>query len=711
MSVKSSRVIAVATTLGMLLACLGSLMCGSALGSVQLPDGRTWEMVSPLNKNGGDIDGIAGDSGGGIVQASASGGAITYLAQGSFGNPAPAGASANQYLSRREPGSWSTQNITTLANAGTYGAAGTGAPYKAFSSDLSLGLLINGEGTGEAAIENPPLPTEPEAPARYQNFYVRDDINGGLKALLTFMPSVPANEFYMYFQGASPDLRHIVVSNNAALTTGATVNEHDRNLYEWTDGKWLAVNVLPMTSGGETALGAQLGSGLGESNMISDDGTRIFWSYGINSTAALYVRKDGTETVRIDARQGGLGVGVNENPFPEFQTASVDGSQAFFTSHSPLTSDANTGPPCGSLCKRGGTDLYRFSVQGGELRDLSVDRAAEQGAEVQGVLGASEDGSYVYFVALGVLTGSNVEGRSPAAGEDNLYVWHEDPVTHLVETSFIRSLSGSDESDWSPEVLRRSTRVASGGQIVFVSDGRLTDYDNVDSHSTARDGEVYLYDPRTRRLSCASCNPSNARPIGSSSIPAGTPFEHLQGGGAIYQSRVLSASGDRVFFESDDALVPQDTNNMRDVYEYESGHVYLISGGTSARSSNFVDASASGNDVFFLTRQQLARGDTDQLVDLYDARVNGGVVEPQSAPICEGSGCRLTVPQAPVFGVGASATFVGTGNLSQVVSRSASRTKAKSKKHKTKGHHKTRRSRVRNSSQAAQVPEPWRGRR
>jgi hypothetical protein len=41
----------------------------------------------------------------------------------------------------------------------------------------------------------------------------------------------------------------------------------------------------------------------------------------------------------------------------------------------------------------------------------------------------------------------------------------------------------------------------------------------------------------------------------------------------------MSDDGSYVFFDTDDALVPQDTNGTQDVYEWEDGHVYLISGG------------------------------------------------------------------------------------------------------------------------------------
>ena len=76
-------------------------------------------------------------------------------------------------------------------------------------------------------------------------------------------------------------------------------------------------------------------------------------------------------------------------------------------------------------------------------------------------------------------------------------------------------------------------------------------------------------------------------------------------------SRALFDSG-RLFFDSADALVPQDTNGNTDVYEFEpagvggctpasttfntatGGCVGLISSGVASGPSEFLDASATG---------------------------------------------------------------------------------------------------------------------
>jgi hypothetical protein len=150
-------------------------------------------------------------------------------------------------------------------------------------------------------------------------------------------------------------------------------------------------------------------------------------------------------------------------------------------------------------------------------------------------------------------------------------------------------------------------------------------------------------------------------------------------GHALYQSRYLSDSG-RLFFNSATPLVPSDGNGLEDVYEYEpdgaggctlsSGCVGLISSGGSSEESAFMDASADGSDVFFLTSAQLLpTQDTDNAYDLYDAHLcsSAAPCAPQAAatpPQCAtADACRAAPPPEPdLFGAPASQTFSGAGN-------------------------------------------------
>jgi hypothetical protein len=83
----------------------------------------------------------------------------------------------------------------------------------------------------------------------------------------------------------------------------------------------------------------------------------------------------------------------------------------------------------------------------------------------------------------------------------------------------------------------------------------------------------------------------------------------------------------------------------------------------------FLDASESGNDVFFLTAGKLVAGDTDNALDVYDAHVCGSgwecPVPPTVAPPCSNtSSCRgASESQPSVFGASGTATFSGAGNV------------------------------------------------
>jgi hypothetical protein len=703
-------------------------------GSFVLPDGRAWEMVSPVDKNNSlitGIDGLPGAAGaaGGVIQAEEEGNSITFTSQGAFANPAGAPVMV-QYLATRGASNWSTVNITPPMRAETSAVVGRGGPYKAFSVDLSKSLFLNTALKYILPNINPPL--SEEEPAGYLDYFLRDNHTGVFLPVMTktnATPGEPPTKFEMEFQGASPDLSHIIISTEAALTSNA-VNNGNRNLYDWTNGQLQLVNVLP----GETK--GTPGAILGENNTansdgihpISDDGSKVFFTDNEN----LYARVNGSSTVQVDASQEkGL-----ESGGGKFQVASSSsGSRVFFLDNQKLTKDSTAEP----INKK--HDLYEYDFESGHLSDLTVQDPV--GADVQGVLGASADGSYVYFVADGVLApGASRGDCSPNANREtfrfrscNLYVWHRGASS----PTFIATLSGDDNSnrakdqpnsieaanDWSTRTANRTARVTSDGlQVVFMSDQILTGYNSTPVVPTdcgyntegpegetvfhpTRCQEVYVYNAGSGVLSCASCKPSGARPTGASFIPGGTQFEVPN---AIYQSRVLSAAagGARVFFDSKDALVPQDVNGKQDVYEWEEngvgtcvqagGCVSLISSGTSNSESSFADASASGKDVFFLTYSQLVPWDTDNLVDVYDAREGGGLPGPAASLACTGTGCQGVPGAPPIFATPSSETFNGVGNFPGASSKSAAKKKHKARKrprHKRRAvrHHRAGRGR------------------
>jgi hypothetical protein len=604
-------------------------------GPLVLLDDRGWEMVSPVDKNGGEIQGPGATSGGGVFQAAAQGGAVTFSSISSFGADAEGAPVASQYVSRRGAGGWAAENVTAPLFAGSYGEEPDGVPYQLFSTGLSSGLL--------SAPGYPPLPGT-AAPAGYRNYYLRDS-PGGYTALLTYADiaglAVPAQSFELNFAGASPDLEHVVLSTCAALTADATeapgpdegCDPAEPNLYERSQSGWRLLNVRPEDSNGTSPAYLAAPSGA-----ISSDGSRVYWTDG----ADLYLNQAGAGTVQVDKDAGGAGV---------FQVASADGSVALFT--------------------RAGS-LYRYDVASGATTNLTP------AGGVLGVLGASADASSAYFLTAAGL----VLDRS---GSSTVVIAHPAAV---------------DPSNFPPSA--GAARVsANGSRVAFVSSAELTSYDNTETLTSEPATEVYLYDADAKKLTCASCNPTGERPRGPSSVPG--VVANGQGAGATraYKPRALAADGSRLFFDSGDALVPQDTNNAPDVYEWEmrgtgsctqaGGCLQLVSAGFSG-SSSFVDASAGGEDVFFLTGNSLVKSDPGS-VDLYDAREGGGFPEAPPLFVCEEDACQplpsppddpapgTLVPSAPNPPIQFPKTKKGKG-------KKGKKKGARHRKHRQKGTHR-----------------------
>jgi hypothetical protein len=621
--------------------------------AVSLLDGRSWELVSPPDKHGVSLEAITEE--GGVIESSQDGNAMTYIAKAPVDSePSGNRSIANsQLLSNRDTSGWSTKDITTKHEAIVGIQFGEPSEYDLFSADLASSLV-------EAAG------TTPLSPKTTERTPYRREANGEFTPLVTAENVAPGTEFGgsesdefqrgARFVGATPDLSHIVIKSPQALTSGFNSNELT-SLFEWSNGTLTLVSVLPdKTPASEEEKEAALGFGnLLVRNAISNDGNRIVFETSTSSNDRhLYLRDVGLgQTVQLDAPFAGQPKGVSH---PHYQLASTDGTRIFFTDETRLTPD--------SRAKETEPDLYMctVSVVGGNLtctlRDLTVPAKAGEAGDVRGVvLGASEDASRVYFVANGALTDNATTGgciasiNPPAGLSCTLYVYDVENG----QTTKVAELSNRDRPDWEApaeaDLGGITARVTPNGRyLAFMSQRPITGYDNRDTQSGERDEEVFLYDADANTMHCVSCLPSNARPTGvfdsgvfpgllvdrpalwteqwlAGSIPGWTRVNVKH---AFYQSRYLSNSG-RMFFDSADGLVSQDTNKKEDVYEYEpsgvggcdqaSGCVGLLSAARSAEESAFLDASANGGDAFFLTAAKLVPEDIDGAFDLYDARV------------------------------------------------------------------------------------------
>jgi hypothetical protein len=85
----------------------------------------------------------------------------------------------------------------------------------------------------------------------------------------------------------------------------------------------------------------------------------------------------------------------------------------------------------------------------------------------------------------------------------------------------------------------------------------------------------------------------------------------------------------------------------------------------------------SGGNVFFETGDALVPQDTNTQGDLYDARAGGGFPGPVSSVGCEGDACQGSLGATPSFSPSGSASLAPEGNLAPPVSGPATKTKAK----------------------------------
>jgi Tol biopolymer transport system component len=658
--------------------------------SANLPDCRAYELVSPSFKFGA-IAGSRGFLDGSHIQLSSLG-----AFNGSEDNQGAEGAT---YLTTRGAAGWSSVPLNPPASEFQNKATlGGGSPLEDVSQDFSRALVVG-------------IPSSSQPIDR--RFYVRQP-NGALgevgpvappATVAAWAPSL-GNTPVAHYQGGSPDLSHLAYELNAGqsetnfLWPGDTTIQ-GASLYEYVGTGNGAPTLVGVDNAGHlisqcgTDLGSiENGSGRDVYNAISADGNTIFFNAAPGGCVRNGTTGTGPQVRELYARIGrSMTVPISEPTLPPaarctvghvcfgavhaagvFQGASRDGSKALFLTEQPLLNGDEDASE----------DLYMAEIEGsgadakvGRLVQVSHDENPGEAAEVQGVARVSMDGSRTYFVARGVLTKTpNALGRAAVAGAPNLYVYEPD-TAHAGQSriAFVAALSESDSEDWFVDDSRPVQTTPDGRFLLFASRNGLTP----DCPPVACPGQqLYRYDAQTGDLVRVSVGDNGFNANGTKadfSLLSGPSYGSQALAGARADS--MSDDGAYVFFTSPAALTPQAINDPTDtflnVYEYHDGHVHLISDGhdrhlvMGGSAVTLIGANRSGSDVFFTTSDPLVPQDTDTQMDVYDARVGGGIPQSVGPAECQGDGCQGPLQATASAESPGSMTFSGPGNVTQSV--------------------------------------------
>jgi hypothetical protein len=693
--------------------------------SSQLPECRAYERVTPAYKESGIIAGAFAISPDGSRVIVGSLGTFAGAEQGAAGLSSHTNGAT--YVLARTPAGWTDTSITPAASSHT--------SFGLFDASRSLEASLWELTATPRSAPATSAGVEPFSTSLYieQKHGVFENVGPETP------PTAGPNDGNYTYLGASEDLSHIVFSTPAGLRwpfDQTTAGGSTLYAYIGVEQPGESASRQPALVGVNeddqliSSCGTRLGSNRGSVyNAISASGRRIFFtSVGTEEVSEscegprfgeIYAREEvplmegelpaaGMRTVAIsEPSKEDCSACLTE---PEavrapaiFQGASRDGSRVFFTTEQELLPGAQ------------GNNLYEYSFDApaGERVTLLSACPAEPAA-VQGVARVSEDGSHVYFVAHGDLTGSatNSVGVSANAGEDNLYVYFEDHV------AFVASLSPADFGDWAQADNRPVLASEDGNLLIFTSVADLT-------HEGLELGkhQVFQYNASSGLLARASIgqqgfNDDNRNPNEGSAIVSSllTAYSYESVDSPASAAGVQAPADEAVFFSSPDALTPYALTDKRvsmstnagieevsipNIYEYHAGSVVLLSGGDDTSvlggfsGTYLFGTDPNGADVFFFTSSSLIPADTDTQQDLYDARVNGGFPTPTSLPGCIGETCQGGLTSAPVLTpLGGSAVQVAESEAPPpsvpIAAKAAPKKVTKHTKTRVKRHKKTK---------------------
>ena len=467
------------------------------------------------------------------------------------------------------------------------------------------------------------------------------------------------------FRGASNDFSHIFFEGQEGPYTA-----YGHGIYEFTGLGNGQPNRVDLDNAGNPVSSCNFDGGGGNDSQVtqvgsvSEDGRVLVYTAracppnGTIEANEIWARVGEQTSYDASASKctrlaGDPGGACNAAADATFEGATPSGSRVFFSTTQQLV-NGDTDQT---------RDLYACDIPPDEVAPVGLANPcsaltevsnAATGAEVEYLLHTSADGSAAYFVAKGVLAANtDALGATPKAGDNNLYVWHQDAAHPAGQTTFIGALAENDLYPFGggPQIT------PSGDTLVFTTRSRLVPTDN----DTSRD--VYRYDLGSGELTRVSTSVIGTG--GNGELDA-----RITSGGHG-ESGAVTDDGTKIVFTTSEALSPLDGNKAPDAYLWSEGepeeghvkgHVHLISTGAARGGSENVVVDSSGKDIYFETPGALVQADGDLQVDTYDARINGGF--PNALPVCsvESEACQPPAPPAPAAEKAPSSTQPGPGN-------------------------------------------------
>ena len=455
-----SRVLGMGVVRGVIvgvLALLASLLLGghfAAALALALPEGRVYELVSPVYKGGYGVNKIEAVAPDGDSAAFYSPGTFAGAPQGL------AGQTELAYLAKREPSGWSTESLLPPAELTPYPLGQDVS--STLNTTFDLGVLgPNDEAADQDGVQEEFLFHSVGLPDTAANW----EVAGGV------LETQKKKHIKLTYYGASADLCHLLfrsTSQEENLLPGATGKYTLYELDRGCEGEAPSVRLVAVNNQDKSIspscpddLGIEEYAGeykISHFNDVSAGGREVFFTTSVGkgecdtSLAQLFVRLDGSRTLEVsrplepacgEVPCGGAAVAAARTR-AAFVGASSDGSKVFFETTAPLTTEdrdadndlymARIGCPSGAgeACEPGETEETKVT----SLVLVSHDPHAGEAAEVQGAVRIAPDGTRAYFVARGELSGPNAEGQAPVRGADNLYVY--DSATGV--TAFVADL-------------------------------------------------------------------------------------------------------------------------------------------------------------------------------------------------------------------------------------------------------------------------------